>query len=90
MGIKKFEKWDIWADYPANPVIKSGPPEWVIADPTFIPPSESPDGRWHLFAHVMLFGINHYISRDGLKWISTKQRIESGLRPFIYKEEDEY
>lgn len=90
MGIEKFKKWDNWVDHASNPVIKSEPPEWIIADPTFVPPDESPDGKWHLFAHVMLFGIYHYVSRDGLKWISVKERIESGLRPFLYKQDDDY
>jgi hypothetical protein len=32
-----------------------------------VPPHESPDERWHLFAHSPK-GIHHHVSNDGLSW----------------------
>ncbi len=77
-------------DHEANPLIHPEPPDWVIADPTFIPPSDSPDGLWHLFAHGVLSGLNHFISNDGIKWANTHFNIASGIRPFLYKEGEIY
>ena len=37
-----------WEESEANPLIKPGIASSLIADPTFLPPAETPDGRWHL------------------------------------------
>ncbi len=56
-----------WKEHEGNPLIAPLFPSPIIADPTFLPPQETPDGLWHLFAHSML-GIHHFTSRDGLEW----------------------
>jgi len=88
MPIEIYKGWRNWEDYESNPLISPELPEWIIADPTFIPSSESPDGKWHLFAHGILFGIYHFVSSDGIKWINTHQKMDSGLRPFLFKDGD--
>ena len=90
MGIEAFKTWNNWVDYQGNPVIVSKQSEWITADPTFLPPKDTPDGKFHLFAHVMLFGIHHYVSEDGIEWEKTEDKVEPGIRPFLLKEDDTY
>lgn len=78
-----------WKEHPGNPLIEPPWPEFVIADPTFIPPDQSPDGRFHLFAHGVLFGIYHFVSDDGLHWRRIG-RVTMGMRPFIVEAEGHY
>ena len=54
-----------WRDYSGNPLIEPPTSEGIIADPTFLTPETTPDGKWHLFAHS-LQGIFHFLSADGL------------------------
>jgi len=79
-----------WVEFNGNPIIKPKFPDWIIADPTFITPDKSPDGRWHLFAHCIIRGIQHFISNDGINWVNTKQKLFSGIRPFIFREDDTF
>lgn len=79
-----------WQLHPSNPLITPPGPEWMIADPTFLPPSRSPDRRWHLFANS-LAGLHHYLSDNGVTW----ERIQSlqypgAARPYIYREGKTY
>jgi predicted GH43/DUF377 family glycosyl hydrolase len=91
MSLENFKGWKNWVDYKNNPLLTPKAPEWLVADPTFIPPGDSPDGKWHLFAHGILFGIKHFIASDGIKWIRTNSKnISSGMRPFLYKENNTY
>jgi beta-xylosidase len=60
----------------------------MIADPTVLLPSESPDGRWHLLANS-IWGIHHFTSGDGIAWHRGK-RLFPGIRPFITKHESRY
>ncbi|MHA1129655.1 MAG: family 43 glycosylhydrolase [Candidatus Helarchaeota archaeon] len=90
MDIEALKSWKNWTDHAKNPLIHPTPPDWIIADPTFIPPHDSPDTHWHLFAHGILSGINHFISTDGIVWKNTGQEFDGGLRPFLFKEDDVY
>jgi predicted GH43/DUF377 family glycosyl hydrolase len=90
LKIEQFKAWNNWVDYQANPLIRAEPHELQLSDPTFLPPSETPDGKWHLFANGLLHGIYHYTSTDGIKWKNTHENIPSGIRPFLFKEEDIY
>ncbi len=90
MSLRNYEIWQRLTDHPANPLIKPKRPEWIVGDPTIIPPKESPDGKWHLFAHGILFGITHYVSLDGIHWINTYHKIDSGMRAFLFKEDEIY
>jgi len=86
----EFSKWKAWKDYENNPLIKPEFPDWIIADPTFIHAEDSPDGLWHLFAHSIINGINHFISRNGLNWKIVKKKVFPGMRPFLFKEKDKF
>ncbi len=90
MDIETLKTWNHWVDHVNNPLILPEPPDWIIADPTFIPPKDSPDGHWHLFAHGILSGIHHFTSTDGLKWKNTGHNFGGGIRPFLYKEGEAY
>lgn len=86
--------WCSWTDDPSNPLIQ--PPSGgvnIIADPTFLPPSQSPDGQWHLFAAAPTIGIFQYTSTDGHHWQTTENPEFPGLvllRPYIYAEGGTY
>lgn len=74
-----------WRVDPQDPVLRPALPSPVLADPTFRAPNESPDGRWHLFAHS-LFGIHHATSDDGLTWSRPGLVIRRAMRPFLFDE----
>lgn len=79
-----------WIDHPKNPLIKPPFPEWIIADPTVLLPDESPDGKWHLFAHGLI-GLYHYKSFDGLEWKKADGWLSLlAIRPFIFVENKTY
>jgi beta-xylosidase len=77
-----------WTDHPSNPLIEPPRPEWMIADPAVLMPSESPDGRWHLLANSV-WGIHHHTSDDGIIWQRGK-RLFPGIRSFILKQDGKY
>lgn len=76
-----------WEDCLQNPLIRPIFPTPIVADPTFLPPDKTHDGKWHLFAHSLM-GIHHYVSGEGVKW---KRRHElvvpRSMRPFLYTED---
>ncbi|HIS14261.1 MAG TPA: hypothetical protein IAA76_06750 [Candidatus Ornithospirochaeta stercorigallinarum] len=63
--------------------------KWYLprqSDPSILLPSESPDGRWHLFCHTWL-GIHHFVSTSGLNWKNDGPLVFfRGHSPFIYRE----
>ncbi len=74
-----------WEDEPSNPLIEPPDGEAIIADPTVLGPSETPDGAWHLFAHA-LSGLRHYVSSDGVRFrLSPRDGLPGfgALRPFV-------
>ena len=74
-----------WREHEGNPLIAPPFPSPIIADPTFLPPDETPDGLWHLFAHSIL-GIHHFTSRDGLAWERLPGAVcRRSLRAFLFK-----
>jgi hypothetical protein len=55
----------------------------IIADPAVLTPADSPDGRWHLFAHS-LRGIHHHVSLDGVRWRRLAGvAVRGGMRPHL-------
>ncbi|MFH2131159.1 MAG: glycosyl hydrolase family 43 [bacterium] len=78
-----------WQLHEKNPLIHPPGLSPVIADPSVIVPEDSPDGRWHLFAHA-IFGIYHYVSSDGVQWSAPKRLFGHAMRPFIYHENGTY
>ncbi|MFA5399320.1 MAG: family 43 glycosylhydrolase [Dehalococcoidia bacterium] len=74
-----------WSDYSQDYIIDHPLLSPILADPTFTFPEDSPDGRWHLFAHS-IWGIHHFLSPDGVKWKDSGVAIANGMRPFLYHE----
>lgn len=65
-----------------EPVLGPPLPSPVIADPTFLPPDQTPDGRWHLWAHSLL-GLHAYRSADGITWRSSGTVTRNALRGHV-------
>lgn len=78
-----------WAPYGTGPIIKPPCGSPVIADPTALTPEESPDGKWHLFAHS-IWGIHHFISEDGIDWGKGKLLFRNAMRPNIVRDQGFY
>jgi hypothetical protein len=78
-----------FVEHPHNPLIRPPFPSPILADPTFVPPGESPDGHWHLFAHS-LFGIHHYTSVDGLHWQRHERICGNALRACLLHHGEDY
>ncbi len=79
-----------WQDYSDTPLINPPFPDWILADPSVLTPSESPDKTWHMFVHGM-FGLYHYTSKTGLVWKKqSKTIVRMGFRPWIYNENKKY
>lgn len=74
---------------PGTPLID--PPRFspVIADPTFLFPEETPEGRWNLVAHSA-WGLHRYVSEDGERWRDLGLIVRHAMRPFIRRSGDEY
>lgn len=79
-----------WPDHPKNPLILPRFPDWMIADPTVLPPSQTPDGRWHLFANAIIKGIQHFVSDDGVEWERIGTGLFLGIRPYVVLENGLY
>lgn len=74
-----------WFPFSDEPVIKG---LWYVprlSAPVFLFPEDSPDGKWHLFAHSWL-GINHYVSDSGIMWEPSGLIQVRGKHPFLFKE----
>lgn len=54
----------------------------IVADPSFLFPSETPDGSWILYAHSA-WGLHRYVSPDGLSWTDTGLRVRNAMRAFV-------
>lgn len=79
-----------WAVHADNPLITPHPLAAWLAEPTFLPPSETPDGRWHLFARSPL-GLHHHVSNDGLRWSRLPALVARGARrAFLFRGEKGY
>jgi predicted GH43/DUF377 family glycosyl hydrolase len=78
-----------WRDYSDGYLIGHPALSPVLADPTFTFPDNSPDGRWHLFAHSV-WGIHHFTSQDGVEWKDHGVAIANAMRPYLYQENGNY
>ena len=79
-----------WREHEKNPLIPPPFPSPILADPTFLPPADTPDSLWHLFAHSIL-GIHHFTSRDGITWERRKGVVSrNSLRAFVFFRDAEY
>jgi len=74
-----------WFPFSDEPVLTG---KWYVprlSDPVFLFPEESPDKKWHLFAHSWL-GIQHFVSNSGILWEPMKLVQVRGHSPFLLKE----
>lgn len=76
-----------WSLFSGNPILRGPKFSPLIADPSLLLSSESPDGKYYLFCHT-LFGIHRYESRDGIHWDKGLLLFRHAMRPYIYKEND--
>jgi hypothetical protein len=67
---------------PGAPLIEPPRCSPVIADPTFLFPEETPDGRWCLVAHSA-WGLHRYESADGERWEDRGLIVPHAMRPFL-------
>ena len=63
------------------PLIEPARTSPVLADPTVLFPSETPNGNWVLFAHTV-WGIHRYESEDGVSWVDRGMAVRNAMRPF--------
>lgn len=74
-----------WFPFSDEPVIQG---LWYVprlSCPVFLFPEDTPDGKWHLFAHSWL-GIQHYVSGSGIMWEPMGLVQVRGKYPFLFKE----
>ena len=83
--------WCRWQEYPNNPIIQPRSGQTIIGDPTFLPPAETPDHRWHMYAYA-LDGLDHFTSADGIEWTRVESALFGNLhlRPYLLHEGDTY
>lgn len=78
-----------WFPFSDEPIITS---PWYapgFSDPNVLVPSESCDGKWHIFFHSKT-GIHHFVSDSGITWEPQKLVEKKGHSPFIYQEDGCY
>jgi hypothetical protein len=71
------------------PVIRAPAASPIVADPTFLLPDDTPDGRWHLFAHS-IWGVHRFTSADGVRWSRSRLVVRHAMRPFLHRDGDLY
>lgn len=56
-----------------------------------VPPWESPDGRWHMFANGIL-GLYHFVGEDGIDWEPVPPTLfgPGAFRAHVYREGADY
>jgi hypothetical protein len=57
----------------------------ILADPTFLLPCDTPDGRWHLYAHST-WGLHHFTSADGVRWSRPRLAVRHAMRPYLFRD----
>jgi hypothetical protein len=77
-----------WDD-DGQPLIE--PPRFspIIADPTFLFPEETPDGRWWLFAHSA-WGLHASTSPSGTEWKDRGLVLWNAMRAFVRRVDGRY
>ena len=78
-----------WRVTHPDPVIRAPALSPVVADPTFLLPQETPDGRWHLIAHS-IWGLHEHTSVDGIAWSAPRLIVRHGMRPFLVHDGGRY
>lgn len=75
--------------YENNPILRNPKSSFVIADPSVLTPSESHDGKWHLFCHTF-FGVYRYESEDGINFKNCGKITNRAMRPNINYSDGKY
>ena len=75
--------WCAWREHPENPLLAPGIGQPILGDPTFLPPSQTPDGLWHLIANA-LDGLYHFTSDDGVHWTRRQTALFGALHMRSY------
>ena len=57
----------VWSSYSEEPVWQGSWWAGRLCAPFILLPEDSPDGKWHLFAHTWA-GIEHFVSFSGFDW----------------------
>lgn len=70
-----------WSVRP-RPLIRPPFPSPVIADPTFLPPTHTPNADWRMWAHSLV-GLHALRSDDGLTWQRTATVTRNALRAHV-------
>ncbi len=78
-----------WSAPHDHPVIRAPAASPIIADPTFLLPHDTPDRRWHLFAHS-IWGVHHYVGDDGVRWSRPRLAVRHAMRPFLVRDGGTY
>ncbi|MFA6507421.1 MAG: hypothetical protein WCT14_15080 [Treponemataceae bacterium] len=74
---------------PGPPLIEPPCLSPVVADPSFLFPEETPDGKWALVAHSA-WGLHLYASDDGIRWREKGLILRHAMRPFLRRVAGEY
>lgn len=74
---------------PGPPLIEPPCLSPVIADPSFLFPEETPDGKWALVAHSA-WGLHRYSSNDGVRWRDHGLILRNAMRPFLRRIDGDY
>jgi hypothetical protein len=82
LSIADFQRMNWQAVAGGQPLLQ--PPRFspIIADPALVMPAQSPDQRWHLFAHSA-WAIHHFSSDDGLQWHEQDIACWDAMRGFV-------
>ena len=78
-----------WRVTHPEPVVLPPRTSPIIADPTFLLPAETPDGRWHLFAHS-IWGVHHFTADDGVQWRPQGLVVRHAMRAFLHRDGSTY
>ena len=78
-----------WSPTRDDAVIRPPRASPIIADPTFLLPHDTPDGRWHLFAHS-IWGVHHFTSDDGIRWSRPRLAVRHAMRPYLLRDGGTY
>lgn len=88
MTIDEFARLE-WRTKRDAPVVRPPFGSPLIADPTFLLPHDTPDGRWHLFAHSV-YGVHHFTSREGVAWSRAGLAVRHAMRPYLLRDGGAY
>jgi hypothetical protein len=86
MTVDEFTRLE-WRVIRDAPVITPPLGSPLIADPTFLLPHDTPDGRWHLFAHSIL-GVHAFTSDDGTHWSRGRLVVPNAMRAYVRRDGD--